>query len=576
MKILAVHDGHNASACYFRDGEIRYLLQEERFTGVKNQGGFPAKSLAWLEQQPDFTVADLDRISIGCFDLPVYDWRTSHDFAHLAFNELCRFVPNRLLGSQALVKPYLALSGIQRRRQLNAFAAAYRLPSPKIAQVEHHTAHGYAALYGSGFTAVDEPVLIITVDGSGDGLSATVAVWDKTNHYQRLQAVTSFNSLGYLFSRLTEYMGMKPGEHEYKLMGMAPYVPDKYSAAVFNRLREAYFDLDESGLGFCHKTSRGTALLEKMKQDFFLTRFDNVCAGAQRHFEYVLFNFVNNWARKTKIKTAVFGGGCMMNVKANLLIQSGGMFDRCFFMPSSGDESTAVGAAYYWQEKAGGRPGAPLGSLYKGTQFSNDDVLAALRPYADQLEFQHDDDIEGKTAELLANFAIVGRFKGAAEWGARALGNRSIICRGDDLRIIHKLNKAIKMRDFWMPFAASILEEDADRYLVNPQHLEAPYMTLAFATTPLAHQELAAAIHPFDKSCRPQLVKQAWNPDYHRLICLLRDRTGLSGVLNTSFNLHGKPIVGTPQDAIETLLGSERDALALENYLVRVKGRTVG
>jgi len=568
MKILAIHDGHNASTCYFCNGEIKYLLQEERFTNVKNQGGFPEKSLEWLMRQADFNIVDVDFISIGCFDLPVYNEKTKNDIFHKLLFLGQTIIPKKIISSELLIRPYLTLAWIKRRKQLRDYAEKYGLDYSRITQVEHHMSHGYAALYGSGFVYEKDQVLIFTIDNAGDGLSSTVSKWESGKGYTRIHENQAFNSLGELYGVVTEYLGMKRHEHEYKLMGMAPYVSDEYSEDIFQLLKEKYIDLDQDGLKFINKAAYGRHLLSKLKKDFFKKRFDNICAGVQRHYEYLVLNWITNWAQKTGIKRAVFGGGCFMNVKANMLISQLDIFDKLFFMPSAGDESTSIGSAYKVCEDNTDEPIATLGHLYKGPAFTNLETEKILQRYADKVLYEKKEDIEETIVDLLIDYKIVGRLKGSTEWGARALGNRSILCRADDLGIIHKLNKSIKMRDFWMPFASSILEEDADKYIINPNRNSALYMMMTFPTKELAHKHIAAGLHPFDFTCRPQLVKREWSPDFHKMLVYFKERTGISGILNTSFNLHGFPIVGSPDDAITTLIDSNLDYIAIEDYLI--------
>jgi carbamoyltransferase len=210
----------------------------------------------------------------------------------------------------------------------------------------------------------------------------------------------------------------------------------------------------------------------------------------------------------------------------------------------------------------------PLGALYLGPTCSNEEVESALKTYEGRLRWQKCEDIERQTAEMLAANLLVGRMSGRMEFGARALGNRSILARADSLNNVRRINAAIKMRDFWMPFAPALLWERRHDYIVNPKESPAPYMVLAFPSTPLAEKELIAALHPFDLSCRPQLVDPDFNPKFHRLLKSYEKMTGSGGVLNTSFNLHGEPIVCRPTDAIETYLQSDLDALTIEDYLI--------
>ena len=235
-------------------------------------------------------------------------------------------------------------------------------------------------------------------------------------------------------------------------------------------------------------------------------------------------------------------------------------------------DSLSLGSAFFLCV-AEGISTEKLDDLYQGRSFDNDQVLDALVKFENNVIWTKVDNIEEKIADLLVDYKIGGHFKGREEFGARALGNRSIVCRPDDLKIIHKLNKSIKMRDFWMPFASSILEEDLDRYMLNSDLINSSYMIMAYNSSKEAYKDIIAGLHPFDLTCRPQAVSRSRNPDYHKMITNFKEKTGIGGVLNTSFNLHGSPIVGNPETAIQTLLDSELDFLAIEDYIVTVRNR---
>jgi carbamoyltransferase len=256
-----------------------------------------------------------------------------------------------------------------------------------------------------------------------------------------------------------------------------------------------------------------------------------------------------------------------------MLVNQMDEFDEVYFLPSCGDESNAAGAALAsaWQlHQAAGKEfdPDPLDTLYLGPAFTNDAVEAALARYDGQLQWRKSDDVERETARMLADDLVVGRMSGRMEFGARALGNRSILARGASLNNVRKINAAIKMRDFWMPFAASMLAERSADYIANPTKTPAPYMVLAFPSTPLAASELMAGLHPFDLSCRPQIVERDWNPKFHRLLKCYEELTGVGAVLNTSFNLHGDPLVCTPADALDTYLRSDLDVVTIEDYVI--------
>jgi carbamoyltransferase len=257
-------------------------------------------------------------------------------------------------------------------------------------------------------------------------------------------------------------------------------------------------------------------------------------------------------------------------VKANKRIRELPEVEDVFFYPAADDGGTPVGAAlevyHRLCEKRGLRPGkSVLADLYYGQEFADSDIEAAIAasPYHGSAA-EIPEGMAEAVSEMLVQGKIVARFDGRDEWGPRALGNRSILADPRDLRVIRKINFAIKQRDFWMPFAVSLFEEDLHHYLLNGR--PARYMIEAFDTTPRG-EDLVAGTHPFDRTARPQTVND-WNPGWRRIIEGFRDRTGVGGVLNTSFNLHGFPIVGTPEAALYTFENSALDALAIGNWLI--------
>ena len=236
-------------------------------------------------------------------------------------------------------------------------------------------------------------------------------------------------------------------------------------------------------------------------------------------------------------------------------------------MPSCGDESNPIGAAYFLYKKITKKDLLKLKNLYLGMKYSNDEVEKFLQKYSAKYNIKYYKDIEKKIASLLANFNIVARFKGRNEWGARSLGNRAILGNPSDMKTFYEINDMIKKRDFWMPFAPSILEEDANIYIKNPKNIEALYMIVAFDSTPLAKKHFKAAMHQADHTLRVQIVTKE-NESYYKLIKEFKRLTGIGGVLNTSFNLHGYPLVASLDQAIFTFENSNLKYLAIENFLV--------
>src|SRR2546426_5030379 len=313
----------------------------------------------------------------------------------------------------------------------------------------------------------------------------------------------------------------------------------------------------------------GTQVQNVLLKQLAGQRFDNIAAACQKHFEDLIVQWVRNAVAATGIRRVACAGGLFLNVKANKLLRDLDEVEDVFFYPACDDGGTPVGAALDAYYRLCGRDGKKperhaLGSIYYGTEFGNEEVAAALKSKGWWERAQRTDEIDAQVGDLVAKGKIVARFRGGTEWGPRALGNRSILADPRDLRVVKRVNAAIKLRDFWMPFAPSILEERMGEYLEEPR--PARYMIEAFDTTSRA-LDLAAALHPQDGSARPQTVN-SWNVGYRDILETFQEKTGVGGILNTSFNVHGYPIVGTPELALWTFENSQLDTLALGDYLV--------
>jgi carbamoyltransferase len=328
------------------------------------------------------------------------------------------------------------------------------------------------------------------------------------------------------------------------------------------------FTVDD--LKFRNHTGRfGPAIRKYFHKKLAFQRFDNVSAACQLAFEEMVVQWTRNAIAATGIKRVTAAGGAFLNVKANKLIRELPEVEAFYAYPASDDGGTTVGAAIlgylHLCRQRGEAPQLNLSkSMYLGLQFSEVELEGAAR--ASALPYKRMADPADELGQMLASGRIIGRFDGAEEIGPRSLGNRSILADPRDLRFIRKLNFAIKQRDFWMPFAASVLEEDKDRYIKDPTDW-AFYMIEAFDTTPEGAEMLVAGTHPYDRTIRPQIVNDL-NPAYRDLLRAFKARTGVGGILNTSFNLHGYPIVGTPEVALDTLKNSDLDAVALGPFLV--------
>jgi len=381
-----------------------------------------------------------------------------------------------------------------------------------------------------------------------------------------------------IYALVTYYLGMTPLEHEYKVMGLAPYLGGPAKAREYAQIFHSLLEFGphaplvwkrRAGVPPVHCAYRFIQNLLRRK------RFDALAAGLQQFTEDMLLQWVRNCVLETGIRTVALSGGVFMNVKANARILALPEVDRLFIFPSCGDESNSIGAAYHAYAQSCIAQGQaveiePLGPLYWGRGFDDAQAEQALRAFSgrSRLRFEHVSDIERRTAEMLAKGEIVARAKGRMEFGARALGNRSILARADDTRTVRIINDMIKNRDFWMPFAPAVLAERAEDYYVKPKPVFAPYMIIAFDSRPETRAKYIAGQHPYDFTARPQEVTETWNPDFHRLLKEFEAITGEGIILNTSFNLHGYPIVYRPEDALDVLDRSGLKYLALANWWV--------
>ena len=362
---------------------------------------------------------------------------------------------------------------------------------------------------------------------------------------------------------------MTPSEHETKVMGLAPYAPTAPVRELKLKLRKQFEFKGKNKLSWGRTADIRVSypFIKKLLEEY---RFDVIAGGLQSFVEEWLCEWVRHCVQATGVRQVALAGGVFMNVKANMAISKLDCVDDLFIFPSCGDETGAIGAAWQTYYESTTKAPKPLQHLYLGPEFNANEIESILRKYSDICRFTRKQvKSPAKTlAKLLAAGEIVAYFGGRMEFGARALGNRSIFADPRRPDLIHTINEFIKGRDFWMPFAPAILNSQTGKYLINPKSLKAPYMILGFETT-LSHAELAAAIHPWDHTVRPQIVTPDQNPFLFQMIQEFEKITGCGAVLNTSFNLHGEPIVMTPNDALDTFARSGLKYLMIGSNFVQ-------
>lgn len=569
MKILGVHDGHIATAAMLVDGEIQACISEERLNRKKEWNGIPRQAIAKVLEITGTSTDEIEKVAFTCQLTPLT--RDQISLTKFSARPFIFGIMNRILPKSAMRKDWwvdFSLKYLKRKKsRIFSYFKDLGISKDKLTFVNHHLAHAYTLFLN--WWQQNENMLILTLDGSGDGLSGTVNVCRSPFDVENVERINTYNSIGTFYSRLTEYLGMKPLSHEYKVMGMAGYGNEKYFMPVYKKMLDKYFTLE--GLKFKNLSGCwGKDYLNRFAKDFKKTRFDNFCAGAQKLIEELIVKWVKHAISETGIKNVFCSGGVFMNVKVNKKILTEiDEIEKFFVFPSCGDESTCIGAAIYAYKECCEKRGKtfsvmPIKSIYWGQQYSNEEIEVLLK----NRKYGYIENINEYIGKKLAEGKVIARCSGRAEWGARALGNRSILARADDPRVVRKINKMIKFRDFWMPFAATILAERADEYLVNNKGMKSPYMIMSFDITKKAKEDLIAGLHMYDFTCRPQILESDWNHDYYRILKSFERETGFGGILNTSLNLHEDPIVNSPKDALYTFDNSELDMLVMNNYVI--------
>lgn len=586
MYILGLYHGHNSTATLIKDGIVIASVSEERFIGIKNFKGFPKNAINYCLKQAGIQPFELDLVVRSTIiGSPIH---VSSDFKndstinimhglHKLINPVrtiwgeiaFRLPAVRLLGDISYTIASRTVGYIEIEREKAAIATKLSIPKSKVEVFDHHDCHAFSAYYASPYN--QEESLVLVLDGEGDDCSATVYIFNKGN-YKMIARSPRSASLGAIYAKVTEFLGMKSNEHEYKVMGLAPYAKDEDVEKAYKKVEDIIFFDPENPLIFRSKFN--TVDTDKfLNQNMRTVRFDILAGVFQKLVEEKIITWVNSAIAKTEVSTVILCGGVFMNVKANQKILQQKGVKKLFIMPSCGDESTVLGACYYAlinKFRFDSKQIKPMKDIYWGPQFSDEEIKQIInkRKIKERFFVKILKDIEKETAKLIAEGKIVARLKGRMEFGARALGNRSILANPSDPEVVRVINEQVKNRDFWMPFAPSVLKERENDYIINPKKVDSPYMMLGYNSTPLARKELKAALHPYDFTLRPQILSNDINPDYYRLIQEFEKLTGIGAVLNTSFNLHGSPIVLGPNEALDAFENSGLEYLTLGNYLI--------
>ncbi|HKW61142.1 MAG TPA: carbamoyltransferase C-terminal domain-containing protein [Candidatus Acidoferrum sp.] len=579
MNILGINAYHgNASAAIVCDGRLIAAVEEERFNRVKYAAGFPSQAIHYCLKAAGLTLNEIDHVGVP-----------RNPYARLATKifyalRMPSFARER---AKVLVK----FQGIP-EALAQAFDADPKKIRAKFHRIEHHQAHLASSFYCSPF----DRAALLSADGLGDFAST---MWG-TASGSRMKfegAITFPHSLGLFYSAVTQYLGFLKFGDEYKVMGLAAYgQPEQLesfrdivrfktgSSRNGFRLGLDYFSHHRTGPEMSWAETDKTPTLGKLFSEGMEMRLGparsadqaleqrhrNLAASLQVRLEEVYLGMLKKLADRTGLKAVCLAGGVAFNCVANGKLFDATPFDQVYVHPAAGDGGLSVGAAFFvWHQILGKPRSFVMDHAYWGPEYSREEIQRAVESSGlaqkdcaiAELE---EEELMRRAAAVIADGKILGWFQGRAEWGPRALGNRSIVAdpRRPEMKTI--LNQRIKHREIFRPFAPSILAEATSEYFEKSH--PSPFMTLAYAVRPDKRDKIPAPTH-VDGTGRLQTVTREANPRYHALISAFRDLTGVPVILNTSFN-DNEPIVCRPEEAIVCFQRTQMDALVLGDVLI--------
>ena len=582
--VLGVSDSHDAGVALVRDGEILAAINEERLTRRKMFAGMPSRSLADVWSVAGIDPSEVTRVAvagIASAGTPPINNDFTDDRGRASIAQQAAEFLNALPGGnalaaspvtnqvyRALMRPVLA--GRFRRIEAAVRAAGVRAP---MTPFHHHDCHLASAYYTCG----QARALVISNDGFGDSECARVAVGGADHRLQVLATQSFFHSIGVYYNYVTLFCGFPKSHHAGKTTGLAAYGDPSRTLQVFRDL--IAWD-DRTGLYWNRGRLFRNAIRDLNARLAGASRED-AAAGIQRHCEDVLSEMVRWWVARTGERHVVLTGGVHANVKVNQRIAEAVELDSLFVFPNMGDGGLALGAAFLALADVAPELARPqrLRHAYVGEAFSDDAIEAALRRSG--VHYSRPAQLAPAVAAQLASGRIVARFDGAMEYGPRALGNRSILYQATDPEVNAWLNRQLRRTEF-MPFAPVLRIEDAaafmQRYDERTAHT-AEFMTITYDVTERCKREAPAVVH-VDGTARPQVLRREVNPGCHDILTEYHRLTGLSVLVNTSFNMHEEPIVCTPDEAIAAFTDSHLDVLAAGPFLAergeRISDRTGG
>ena len=581
---------HDSAACILRDGRVVAAAQEERFTRVKHDAGFPERAVAFCLEEAGIGLAEIEQVVF--YEKPLLKFERLLE-TYLSFAP--RGIRSFLTAMPVWLKEKL-LQKKQLQRQLAALGGLEEKALPPVLFSEHHEAHAASAFYPSPF----EEAAVLCLDGVGEW--ATTSAWmGRGRQLQPLWEIPFPHSLGLLYSAFTYYTGFKVNSGEYKVMGLAPYGEPKYVQTILDHLidlkEDGSFRLNMDYFNYCAGLTMTNGRFDQLfggpprpPESRLSQREMDLARSVQDVTEEAVRRLARSLRQETGAANVCLAGGVALNCVANGKLLREGVFDGMWIQPAAGDAGGALGAALaawhlYREEPRSVDTGDAMRGSYLGPSFKHEEIHAFLSKQEAPYERLEGEAFYERVAAQLAAGKVVGWFQGRMEFGPRALGGRSILGDARSREMQSVMNLKIKYRESFRPFAPSVLRERVHDFFELDG--DSPYMLLVAPvqesrhTAPepgqedlwgierlnLPRSDIPAVTH-VDYSARVQTVHEETNPRYYRLIRAFEALTGSGVVVNTSFNVRGEPIVCTPEDAYRCFMRTEMDVLVLEDCVL--------
>jgi len=560
--ILGLNDS-NSAAAIIKDGQLLAMSREERYDRIKFSDDYPVRAVNYCLKEAGIEIKELDAV--------VFAWNPGHEIEPQAgratvrdHRHLLHYIPNNLLGH---------IGGSQNNKRISQISEKIDFSDGniKLHFLPHHQCHAAGAFLVSPF----EKAAVLTIDAYGDNITSESFIGSGNKIKSILQ--TKFpHSMGQVYAAITQYLGYRANSDEWKVMGLAPYGElefyDQFAKLIRfdKKLGELRFNLDYFSFYMWHPRRYSDEFInlfgkERYAGDEITQREMNIAASFQRRVEDVVLEMCEYLHKKTRLDSLCLSGGVAMNSKMNGRLLEESPFEKVWVQPSADDGGACLGACfYYWNHILGNERTFEYKHDYWGDGFSNDEIKSALDDSL--VPYERFDNIAAVAAQAIADNKVICWFQGRMEAGQRALGNRSILGDPRSNKMKDKINASVKHREWYRPFAPSILEEFQNEYFETD--IPSRFMQMVYQVKPEKRGVIPAVTH-VDGSGRLQSVHKLTNPGYWKLIDEFRQLTGVPVVLNTSFNDNDEPIVRTPKDAIRSFFGTGIEELYIGNYRVK-------